>query len=138
VQLGEPAFRQAEAAELADALDTRNVVIALGGGTPMIADARRLLESAKAAGRATILFLRADPATLRARMRALGAERYPPLREGADPIVEVEAVVRERDAVYRALADTTLETTNATPAQTVARVLSLLRKPRETAGGNAE
>jgi shikimate kinase len=135
---GEKAFRVAESAALVDALRLRRVVLALGGGTPTAARTRRSLESAKAGALATIVYLRADPATLRARMLALGAEGYPPLRVGNDPIAEVEAVVREREAVYRALADLTLETANSAPAQAVERLLSLLRGQPETAGGNAE
>ena len=84
---GEPAWRAAEARVLEDCLAATDQVVALGGGTPMIEEARRLIEREQAGGRVRVVYLVCDPREL-ARRLAEGAGDRPPLL-GTDPVSEI-------------------------------------------------
>ena len=99
---GEPAFRAAECAALAEALAEPPCVISLGGGTPMAPGADALLRDAASAGRAVMVYLHAPPAVLRARLREGDPSR--PALTGAGMLDEIDAVYAQRDPIYRALA----------------------------------
>jgi len=111
--LGEPAFRAAELEALAEAIElSPDAVVALGGGTPMIDGFEDV-----ARGRASVVYLHAAPAALRARVRD-GDPARPPLMtegtgegmgEGASAVEEIEAVYARRDPVYRRLAKRVVE-----------------------------
>jgi shikimate kinase len=103
-QQGEAGFRRAEVQALAQALEQPGQVVALGGGTPIAPGAAELLQKAQAAGQAVLIYLAADPATLRERLGAAGAIDRPPLL-GDDPLTEIDAVFEVRDPFYRQLAD---------------------------------
>ena len=109
---GEAAWRIAESDALAGALRSSPQVIALGGGTPTIPDAQAALRAARDAGRALVVYLQVDVETLRARLRAAGGDR-PPLR-GSDAVDEVADILREREPVYRAMADLVVDGSRAT------------------------
>lgn len=107
---GEPAFRAAEVEALGSALAEEGIVLALGGGTPTAPGAEAMLREAQAQGRAALVYLRCEPETLRARLRASGgAGANRPSLTGDDPLDEIERVHAARDPVYRALADVVLE-----------------------------
>jgi shikimate kinase len=107
---GEPAWRAAEVRTLHELLadeDDRNDatsgrVIALGGGVPLIPEARKLLENAVRSGRIDIVYLEASVDTLRKRLIHDPGDR--PSLTGADPIDEIANVLAHRDPVYRNLA----------------------------------
>jgi len=86
---GEHAWREAELAALHDALAAPPQVLALGGGTPEIPEARAVLADAVQRSQATIIYLRADADTLAARLRAETGDR--PSITRADPAAEVDA-----------------------------------------------
>lgn len=100
---GEPAWRMAEAAALARVLQAPAQVVALGGGTPMIPQSKRLLVEQRQTGAAYIVYLQADPNLLRERLRDAAGDR-PPLK-GSNAIDEVEQILREREPTYLGLAD---------------------------------
>jgi shikimate kinase len=103
---GEKAFREAEVKALAEALSTQSGVLALGGGTPMVAGALELIHSAQAAG-GQVVYLRATAPTLRARLEGKTGDR--PSLTGADPLVEIDAVLAKRDPIYLKLADVVID-----------------------------
>ncbi len=108
---GEASFREAEARALAARLGSRGAVVALGGGTPTAPGADALIERARREGAARVAYLRAEPATLRARLSADDPDR--PSLTGADPLAEIERVFGARDEPYRRLADAIIDASRA-------------------------
>lgn len=106
---GQEAFRLAEASALIASLGRDNQVIALGGGTPTAPGAADVIRRERRAGRALVVYLRCDPATLRERMASQGelAAQRPSLT-GGDPLGEIESVYASRDPLYCGLADVVL------------------------------
>jgi shikimate kinase len=130
---GEPHFRRLESQALAAALGRRNLVVALGGGTPEVLTNRLLLEQTPAT--ATI-FLDAPFPVLydRCLLQALNSGAGPssgPATPGqarpnlADPAA-AEARFLERQPLYRRLAHHTLDTTSLTPEAAVTALLQTL------------
>jgi len=108
--VGESAFRAAEVEALREALLGEGKVVALGGGTPTAPGAEAALAEASEAGRAYIIYLRCDAATLRRRLaETIHGDADRPSLTGADPLDEVEAVYAKRDPVYVAIADAVVE-----------------------------
>jgi shikimate kinase len=103
---GEAFFRQAEAGALHAALAEPGVVLALGGGTPTAPGAADMLRAHAAAGGHRLLYLRAEPATLAARLAQDGPDR--PALLGEDPIAEIATLFERRDPLYRSLAGSVL------------------------------
>lgn len=100
---GQAAFRQREASVLRFALafltgSERGVVIATGGGVVLSPQNRALLREA-----AQVVYLRAAPEVLAARVAADEAEERPALVEGG-PLAEAQALLAERDPLYREVA----------------------------------
>lgn len=118
---GEAAFRQAETRALGAALEMRGAVIALGGGTPTAPGAAEILRNQRDAGRIRIIYLSAPAETLRARLAGANNADRPSLT-GADPLVEVEAVLARRDPLYRELADDVVETEGRRPEEIAAEI----------------
>jgi shikimate kinase len=100
---GEPAWRAAEAEALAACLEHDGQVVALGGGTPTVEAARHHIETARAAGRARLVYLLCSREELARRLARDPGDR-PPLT-GSSPAEEIDAVAEARDPIYRALAD---------------------------------
>lgn len=115
---GEDGFRKAEVVALARVLREDGRVVALGGGTPTAPMAAELIADERAAGRARVVYLRATPATLRARLGDSDNAHRPSLT-GAGVLDEVEQVFARRDPAYLGLADRTLEVDGLTPAAAV-------------------
>ena len=74
-----------------------DIVLATGGGV-VIRPANR--ERLKANG--TVIYLHAEPATLRERTRR---SRHRPLLNAADPLARLAELYAQRDALYREVAD---------------------------------
>jgi shikimate kinase len=110
---GETAWRQAEAAVLGEVLRAASQVVALGGGTPMIDDARRQIEAHRQADAARVVYLRCDIDELARRLGQHAGDR--PSLTGADPIDEIETVLQAREPTYRRLADIVYDVTRVTP-----------------------
>lgn len=106
--VGEPAFRDAERRVLSDALRADGQVIALGGGTPMVPGVADAIREAQRDRRAHVVYLLADAGTLRDRLRATNLADRPGLL-GPDPLAEIEALLSDRDPLYRDLADEVIE-----------------------------
>lgn len=124
---GEPAFREQEAAILARLCQTRRCVVATGGGAILREDNRRqLMESG------WVVWLTADADTLWRRLcnDPSTEERRPALSTaGNSGREEIEEMLRFREPLYRACADTIIDTAGRTPEEVAAAVLAQL--PRE-------
>lgn len=109
-QHGEAAFRQAEADAAAELLNKDSQVIALGGGT-LTTDAGKA--AVQSADNATRIYLSCATDVLARRIAgdAATTTERPSLTGEADPAAEVEAVLAERDPVYREVADIVFEVT---------------------------
>jgi shikimate kinase len=111
---GEAAWRDAEASVLEAVLQETDQVVALGGGTPMIADARRRIESCQRAGEARVVYLHCDVKELARRLSRDVGDR--PSLTGADPVDEIRTVLAAREMTFLELADVVQDVTHATPA----------------------
>jgi len=113
---GEPAFRRAELVALRRVLrDRPGVVVALGGGTPMIEGFAHVLPEG-----ARLVYLHAPPGVLRSRL-AEGDPDRPPLL-GRSVLDEIGAVYDARDPVYRGLAHTVVDASGG-PGDTLRAVI---------------
>ncbi|MEM9372363.1 MAG: shikimate kinase [Planctomycetota bacterium] len=101
---GIDAFRAAESSELERVLGEPGIVLALGGGTPTAPGATDRIRASRTEGRAVVMYLRASPDDLAARLSAPGAPDRPALI-GEDAASDVRMLFEQRDALYRELAD---------------------------------
>jgi shikimate kinase len=118
---GEAGFRRREAAAIAELTALEDVVLATGGGAVLAPASRRHL-----AARGTVIYLHARPAALYERVRQ---DKNRPLLATDDPLARLEALYRERDPLYREVADIVVDTGRQS-AQTLAR--QLLGQLKET------
>jgi shikimate kinase len=99
---GEAGFRAREAQAIAELTALEGVVLATGGGVVLREDNRRLL-----AARGTVVYLRATPEHLHERVRQ---DRNRPLLAGRDALARLRELYRERDPLYREVADLIVDT----------------------------
>ena len=99
---GEPGFRAREEQVLAELAELEGIVLATGGGAVLSAENRRRL----AAG-GTVIYLNARPEDLYIRVRQ---DRNRPLLATADPLARLRELHRERDPLYRSVADLIVDT----------------------------
>ncbi|MCW5776862.1 MAG: shikimate kinase [Phycisphaeraceae bacterium] len=126
---GEARFRQAEYRALVNQAFPRTnpgPVVALGGGTPTAPGAADFLRNASARGMGVMVYLRASPATLRARLAGADNTGRPSLT-GEDPLAEIEVVHAARDPLYGELADMVVEVDGLDEVATLEEVARLLR-----------
>lgn len=120
---GEAAWRDAETAQLRQTLNHDEQVIALGGGTPMVTEARALIEHAQASRLARVVYLQCPAAELSRRLVEHLGDR--PSLTGADPAAEVDSILTEREPTYLALADHVVDATGSV-SEVVDRVVAVL------------
>lgn len=116
---GEPAWRVAEAAALAAAIEQSPTIIATGGGVACIDPPRRVLQGAADGGGIEIIWLRCDGATLKARLTADLGDR--PSLSGRDPIEESIEIAASRAVAYEQIATHIIDA-NQSPKRTAAAV----------------
>jgi shikimate kinase len=125
---GFSAFRLAETRALHAALGVATPhIIALGGGTPTAPGAAEAIGDATQAGRARAIYLRAQPATLQARLRQSDVSTRPSLT-GASVIDEVPLLFAQRDELYTSLANYTVNIDTMDEAQTLAALRLMVAK----------
>lgn len=113
---GEAAFRDQEAALLAELAAGRSgAVLSTGGGAVLRAGNRALLRAACA----PVFYLRASADEIWRRVRH---DRRRPLLQVDDPQERLRALYRERDPLYREVAHYVIETRRATAQGLVNRV----------------
>ncbi|MGO9028540.1 MAG: shikimate kinase [Acidimicrobiales bacterium] len=114
-EAGEAAFRAEESRVLAEAVSgTDHVVVSVAGGAVLSEANRALLVRS-----GSVVWLRADPATLAARVGS-GVGR--PLL-GADPVAALAALDEERRPLYESVAALVVDVDTLTPEQVADRVV---------------
>ncbi len=112
---GEAAFRAEESRVLAEALDAPGpTVLSAAGGTVLSPDNRALL------ARGMVVWLRADPSTLAARV---GSGTGRPLLDD-DPAAALVALDAVRRPLYEEVADVVIDVDDLDPATVVDRILA--------------
>jgi len=99
---GEAGFRARETQAIAELTALDGIVLATGGGVVLSDENRSLL-----AARGTVVYLRATPEHLYERVRQ---DRNRPLLATGDPLGRLSELYRERDPLYRAVADLVIDT----------------------------
>jgi shikimate kinase len=119
---GEPAFRDLEAAVLADLIQRDHTILALGGGVVLRPANRTLIRQA---GR--VVWLTATPETIAARMAAdaTTASRRPNLTAAGGP-AEIRRLCDERSPLYRQCCDLEIDTEAKAPAEVATEILAKL------------
>jgi len=103
-QHGEAAFREREAALLAElAMENSPIVLSTGGGTVLRADNRQALRR----GFFPVFYLRTTPEGIFQRLRY---DRNRPLLQVDDPLERLRNLYHARDPLYREAADCIMET----------------------------
>jgi shikimate kinase len=118
---GEAGFRRRERAVIEELTAGEGLVLATGGGAVLDAANRALLRS-----RGTVVYLHAPLDVLVRRTRR---DRNRPLLQTADPRARLEQIVRERDPLYREVADVVVETDHRTVRSVVNEVARRLAPP---------
>jgi shikimate kinase len=118
---GEAAFRELEAAAVAQALIEHDGVLALGGGAVLHADTRAALDRYVARGGRVVL-LDVSAGAVAARLSRDGAR---PLL-GDDPMARWQELADQRRAIYQAVATHVVTTDDRTPAQVAREVQRVL------------
>lgn len=117
---GEAAFRTLEAEALTEALAARPVgVVAAAGGVVLAEGNRSTLVDG-----ATVVWLRADPAVLAARIAAADDDHRPLLDD--DPAVVLRRLDAERRELYAEVADVVVDVDHRTPTQVAGMVEAAL------------
>lgn len=117
---GEAAYRGLESAEVLDALRRVAVVVAAPGGVILDPVVREALDAAH------VVWLRADPTVLGARVHA-GDHR--PLI-GADPTADLASMADDRSALYESVADLVVDTAALGPDAAADAILASLPPDR--------
>lgn len=117
---GEAGFRAREAAVIGELCRRPDIVLATGGGAVLDPDNRRVLEDA-----GTVIYLRASVAE---QLRRVGRDRNRPLLAGADPEERLSGLLRQRDPLYRSIADLIIDTDGSYPRAVAERILRELNR----------
>jgi shikimate kinase len=120
---GEAGFRNREATVIEELSQGRDLVLATGGGAVLLAGNRQALKS-----RGTVVYLQADLETLVERTRR---DRNRPLLQTDNPRGKIEELLRQREPIYRELADIIIDTGQRAPAS-VARDIAARLTQHET------
>jgi shikimate kinase len=118
---GEPAFRRIEAAIVNDAAGRERTVIACGGG--VVLDQANI-EALR--GNAVIIYLRSEPSVLLRRVSNSHEKR--PLLQVLDPASAVEDLLKQREPLYEAASDLTIDTSALNIEGVVQNILAEMRK----------
>ncbi len=128
---GEPAFRDLEAAAIADLCRRDRLVLATGGGAPLRPESRRAM---RAAGK--VVWLRAAPAAILARIEndALSAARRPPLSDSG-PLQEIMQLLEARTPIYEEAADLIFDTDARRPDELAEEIMAYISVPPPSGRG---
>jgi shikimate kinase len=123
---GWPGFRERERAAVKGLAEEQDVVVAAGGGA--VLDAANRAEFARSA---TVVYLKCDPETIAARMKADSqtASQRPALG-GGDALAEISRLLAEREPIYEAAADCRIETAGRGVGEIAAEIGRLIDEER--------
>ena len=120
---GEPAFRKVEADLIADMLEDFDGIFSLGGGAPMTPSTQcALAEYIDRGGR--VVYLDADPAEAMERANRGGGR---PMLNG-DTDARWKKLYKERDPVFRRVANVRVRTRGQTPQMAARKVMDMIRE----------
>jgi shikimate kinase len=118
--LGEAAWRDAEASALVPLLNQDGQVIALGGGTPMIPVAQNAIRAAQRKGTTRCVYLLCHAEELTRRLQVDRGDR--PSLTGKPTDEEVAIVLAEREPTYQSLANFTIDVSHCTVEEALAQI----------------
>ena len=121
VDEGEAGFREREAKEIFELVKRKNIVLATGGGAVTREDVRKAMRH-----NGLVIYLHATLEMLVERTRS--SKNRPLLNTGADPREVLEALMLEREPLYRAEADIVFETDSRSPHAVARDICSEIRK----------
>jgi shikimate kinase len=119
---GEEAFRKLEMEVVADLAGRGEHIIAVGGGAILREENRRALAAHK------IVYLRCDAGELLRRIQSDPAtsDNRPSLTSLGGGIEEIQALLRQREPIYKTAMTHELDVTSLTPAEVVDRLLKII------------
>jgi shikimate kinase len=117
---GEAGFRAREAQVVDQLTQLSNVVLATGGGAVLDADNRKHL-----AHRGVVVYLHGQPKDLWHRTRH---DKSRPLLQDTDPLEKLHSLYRQRDPLYREIADIVVDTGRQSVRALFSQLLPLLRE----------
>lgn len=120
---GETGFRRRESAAIEALTRDRDIVLATGGGAVLLEENRKVLKE-----RGTVVYLQADIETLVERTRR---DRNRPLLQTENPRGKMEELLRQREPIYREVADVIVDTGQRAPSS-VARDIAIRLKALST------
>ncbi len=120
---GEAGFRRREQQVIDELSERQGVVLATGGGAVLDEENRRALAS-----RGTVIYLQASVRQQLARTRR---SQNRPLLQTADPKARLEALMVQREPLYRGLADLVVSTDGRKVRQVAAEIRALLERVGE-------
>jgi shikimate kinase / 3-dehydroquinate synthase len=115
---GEDSFRKREAEIIRELSGQHNIVLATGGGAVLRAETRAFLKQ-----RGTVIYLRAGINQI---LQRTSRDKNRPLLQTADPRRKLEELSRQRDPLYREVADFIVETGRPNVQFLVQAILSQL------------
>ena len=122
---GEDSFRRREADVIRDLTMQHGIVLATGGGAILNAESRAYLKS-----RGTVIYLRASVNSI---LQRTGNDKSRPLLQTADPRKRLEELSRQREPLYREVADIVIDTGRPNVPFMVQSILSQLELTSEGA-----
>lgn len=117
---GEAGFRRRESAMLCEVANRNNMVIATGGGAVLDSENRALMKRA-----GIVVFLSVTTKVLYNRMQQ---DTKRPLLQGGDKKAMIASIVKEREPLYKEIADIVFDGHKKTPALAAQELASLIRQ----------
>jgi shikimate kinase len=119
---GEAEFRRLEMQAIAELAKSEDHIIAVGGGAVTRSENRKSLAGSK------IVYLRCEAGELHQRISGDPAtsDNRPSLTHLGGGIEEIEALLRQREPIYRAVMSAEIDVTKLTPEQVVDRLEKLI------------
>ena len=120
---GWEAFRVLERSAVDELAGREGCIIALGGGAVLYEQNVKALKR-----NGFFLWLTADGATIAGRLRNDGAsDAQRPSLSGTDTVAEIEILLREREPVYRLVADRVIDTIGRSVDEVAAEIMTALK-----------
>jgi shikimate kinase len=115
----EEGFRRRESAVIDELTRDRDIVLATGGGAVLMEANRRALKE-----RGTVVYLQADIETLVERTRR---DRNRPLLQTGNPRGKIEELLRQREPIYREVADVVVDTGQRAPSSVARDIVTRMK-----------
>lgn len=127
---GEAGFRKRESQLVEELAERRDIVLGTGGGVVLNPDNRALLR-----GRGIVVYLNVPPRVLWERTRH---DRSRPLLQVPNPRERIESLYRQRDPLYREVADIVVDGNRGSPSGMVRQLEAAIEKFRQKRNAHTE